>query len=813
MINTNKQIQIGQHTYPAFQIAFICLIALQSILILFTFRDYGITSDETHHIKYGEQIVRWYTSGFKDQALFQTENTWLYGGFFDTTAYLISQLLPLDRYDANHFSNAIFGLLGVIAAYRIGTALGGPFTGFLAALALFLTPRYYGHAFNNPKDIPFAVCYLWSVYYIIQCYKASPNIPYRYIIGLGLSIGFALGIRIGGLLLIVYLSIAFAIQLYQHRHTFVSTLKTLLPKFGLILLIAYLTMLICWPYALQNPISGPIIALKKFSQFVQPHTSFFAGRYVLNTELPRDYAPTWLLITLPEFALFGILAGLYVLLIKKRFDHLLLLFTGAFPILYAVIMNTPLYDGLRHLLFAIPPLTVFGVVGISNIIQNPKSQYMGATITLLLFMGTTIEMIRLHPNQYIYFNTLIAGGPKNASARYETDYWENTFKQGIRWAEKNLPIPPNKKIQIGGFSENIRYMLDNTRSVLTPYPEESDVYLGTARYDRHRKVPGEILHIITSANTPLLYLIRPDTSYQHDPFFTDSPFYQFRLGEILEAENKPNDALTAYQKSLEKGLQQATAEPFFLMRIYIRIGNQYETLKQYNKALNTYFQALEYAPNNGALHNNIGIVFARLNDHDEAIRWLQKSIQLNPRYFTGFVNLASAAYHNGNFDIAREAYRGALNLKEDSDIRHSLGKLEAEQGNFQAAITEFRRILKTHPNHAQTLHDLAIALVETKDLESAKDAILRAIKHAPDDYKNHFTLGSIAMYQSEYMEALGAYQKALERNPKNPDVHVGLGLAFVHLGDIANAQKSLQNALILDPQHTEAKQHLQTISR
>ena len=69
------------------------------------------------------------------------------------------------------------------------------------------------------------------------------------------------------------------------------------------------------------------------------------------------------------------------------------------------------------------------------------------------------------------------------------------------------------------------------------------------------------------------------------------------------------------------------------------------------------------------------------------------------------------------------------------------------------------------------------------------------------------------MYQSEYMEALGAYQKALERNPKNPDVHVGLGLAFVHLGDIANAQKSLQNALILDPQHTEAKQHLQTISR
>lgn len=813
MINQNSQIQIGQRTYPTFQVIFICLIALQSVLILFTFRDYGITSDETHHIKYGEQIVRWYTSGFQDQAIFQTTNTWLYGGFFDTTAYLISQVLPLDRYDANHLCNAIFGLIGIIAAYRIGTTLGGPFTGFLAALALLLTPRYYGHAFNNPKDIPFAVCYLWSIYYIIQWYKTFPNIPYRHIIGLGLAIGFALGIRIGGLLLIAYLSIALAIQLYQHRHTLKSTLNTLLPKLGLSLFIAYLTMLICWPYALQNPISGPINALKEFSQFVQPHTSFFDGRYVLNTELPRDYAPTWLLLTLPEFALIGLCIGLYVLMTKKRPEHFLLLFTGAFPILYVVILNTPLYDGIRHLLFTIPPLIIFGMVGVSNILQNPRLQRIGTVITLLLFAAATVEMVRLHPNQYIYFNTLIAGGVKKASANYETDYWENTFKQGIRWAEKNMTPSPNKKLQVGGFSENIQYMLDKTRSVLTSYPEKSNVYLGTTRYDRHRKIPGEVLHIITSANTPLLYLIRPDTSYQHDPFFTDSPFYQFRLGEIFEAENKPKDALLAYQKSLEKGLQQATAEPFFLMRIYIRIGNQYETLHQYDKALNTYLIALEYAPDNGALHNNIGIVFARLNDHDKAMQWLHKATQLDPKYFVGFVNLAGVAQQCGNFDIARQAYRSALNLKEHSNVRHHLGKLEAEQGNYQAAITEFQHILQTHPNHAQTLHDLAISLVEMKDLDAAKDAIQRAIQHAPNDYKNHFTLGSIAMYQNEFMEAFEAYKKALEYSPRNPDLHVGLGLALAHLGDISNAKKSLQNALLLNPQHSEAKQHLQTLSR
>jgi tetratricopeptide (TPR) repeat protein len=813
MTFSKNHIQIGHRTYDIFQVAFGCLIVLYAILILFTFRDYGITSDETHHIKYGEQIVRWYMSGFEDQTIFQTENTWLYGGFFDTTAYLISQILPLDRYDASHFYNALFGLLGVVAAYRIGASLGGPFTGFLAALALFLTPRYYGHAFNNPKDIPFAVCYLWSISYIIQCYKTAPTLSSRCIIGTGLSIGFALGIRIGGLLLIAYLVMAIAIQLYEHQNTRVRTLKTILPKLGLILLIAYITMLICWPYALQNPISGPIDALKNFSQFIQPHTSFFAGRYVLNTALPRAYAPTWLLLTLPEFALVGILIGLYLLIAKRHVEHLILFFTGAFPILFAVVMNTPLYDGLRHLLFAIPPLIVFSMVGISHIVQTPKTQRIGSIVTLLLFIGTTIEMIRLHPNQYIYFNTLIAGGVQNASARYETDYWENTLKQGIRWAEQNRSPSQNHKIQIGGFSENIQYMLDNTRSEMTPYPESADVYLGTTRYDRHRIVPGEILHIVTSANTPLLYIIRPDTSYQHDPFFTDSPFYQFRLGQMLEDKKRPSEALTAYQKSLTQALQQSTTEPFFLMRVYIRIGNQYEALNQFDKALSTYFKALEYDPNNAALHNNIAIVFIHLNDNDEAIRWLQKATAINPKYVTAYVNLGDIAHLNGNFELAGQAYRNALALQDDAALQHKLGKLEYEQGNFEAAITEFQHILKHHPNDAYTLHDLALAYAALKEYTQAKRTIQRAIERAPDDFKNYFTLGSIAMYQNAYQEAVQAYQKAIERDPKNPDIYVGLGVAFAHLDDITNAQQALKTALILNPQHTEAKYHLQTLSR
>jgi hypothetical protein len=101
-------------------------------------------------------------------------------------------------------------------------------------------------------------------------------------------------------------------------------------------------------------------------------------------------------------------------------------------------------------------------------------------------------MIRLHPNQYIYFNRTIAGGLKKASEKYETDYWENTFKQGIRWIETNHPS--KTKLRISGFSENIQDMLNTEQFVFVGYPERADIYIGV----RLRFRPTILMRILPS---------------------------------------------------------------------------------------------------------------------------------------------------------------------------------------------------------------------------------------------------------------------------------------------------------------------------
>src|SRR5438309_1015667 len=72
---------------------------------------------------------------------------------------------------------------------------------------LLLTPNYYCQMFNNPKDIPFAVGGVWATYYIVRLLPSLPRPPWRLLVKLGLAIGLAMGVRVGGLLFLCYLAL------------------------------------------------------------------------------------------------------------------------------------------------------------------------------------------------------------------------------------------------------------------------------------------------------------------------------------------------------------------------------------------------------------------------------------------------------------------------------------------------------------------------------------------------------------------------------------------------------------------------------
>ena len=76
--------------------------------------------------------------------------------------------------------------------------MSGARAGAIAMAALALTPLYYGHSFNNPKDIPFAALHAWALCAIIRSARELPGVSLKRAALTAGAIGLMLGVRLGG---------------------------------------------------------------------------------------------------------------------------------------------------------------------------------------------------------------------------------------------------------------------------------------------------------------------------------------------------------------------------------------------------------------------------------------------------------------------------------------------------------------------------------------------------------------------------------------------------------------------------------------
>ena len=718
------------------------ILAIYALVILTTLTDYGLTIDEPPLLNYGRDVLIWYQSGFDYQGIFQTTNTWLYGGMVHVAGYVLSQTLPIPTYDAYHLCTITLGFLGIIAAYRIGTLLGGGSAGVLAALFLILTPRYYGHAFNNPKDIPFAVFYLWSIYWIARDLGQLPDLPRNWIWKTGLAIGLTLACRINGIILFVYMGLFFCIrylELARQGSDILSLARSFVRQTLSIGAVAYVVMLPFWPWALLNPLTGPFKAIGYFSQFIEPHYSFFSCQYMANTELPWYYISKWLLLTLPEFTLLGLIASLILFASTFSLQRGLVVFSALFPILYAAIMNTPFYDGYRHALFVVPPLVVIGALGIVDLITRLQTRIlrrMGLVITGGLVIWTLVYMIRLHPNQNVYFNHLIAGGIQKAAACYETDYWGNSYTQGFKWIENHYNWDFSKrKLKVASSFGQLHNVMNPDRFERIDKLEQADLILGTTRFDHHRLIPGEIVHTINADNTPLLYIIRPDESYTNDPFFSESPFRRIYLDMHFEGLHKEKDVITFWGQVDKYHLES------FVAGSYNNQGMDYYQTGEFGKAIELFRQALAFRSNHLITWYNLALAFHLSDNISEAILAYEKAFQLNAArimdtkaVFAMYYNVGECYQNMGRLDEAETAYQNALEYEPESfDVLNNLTALYIQRENFEAARNILQPLVIAHPERNNLRLNLAIALTNTGDLDSARIHIQELLKREPNN--------------------------------------------------------------------------------
>lgn len=155
------------------------------------------------------------------------------------------------------------------------------------------------------------------------------------------------------------------------------------------------------------------------------------------------------------------------------------------------------------------------------------------------------------------------------------------------------------------------------------------------------------------------------------------PQPKLKPAEVVEisgtAEELYNEAIRLYEKkkyvqALEKN-QLAIQKAPQNAEILNNIGNCQFKLGRIEEALESWKNALKIAPRSGKICNNLGIAFYQLDKNKDAIEYYKKAILFEPEFPDPYYNLASVFGFTGNFADAIVNYRKFLEFSPDVTMK------------------------------------------------------------------------------------------------------------------------------------------------
>lgn len=228
-----------------------------------------------------------------------------------------------------------------------------------------------------------------------------------------------------------------------------------------------------------------------------------------------------------------------------------------------------------------------------------------------------------------------------------------------------------------------------------------------------------------------------------------------------------------------------------------------------------------------------------IGNHTVAIRHLQNLIERSPEKARYWLRLSNAHAAAGNWQDAEAAYAKTLSIAP-LDPAAAIGRGDAliHLGRFDDALKCFRRVLRLSPDHAEAAFKLGSLLSSTNNMEEAIDVLRRTVHLDPNSAAAHVNLGTTLHYSGNEEEGLALCRKAIELDPHLSIAREATGLLLLDSGcveeaaevlspvdrtqasipgliakftvaisseDAEAAERALQRALSMDPQHGEAR--------
>lgn len=171
-------------------------------------------------------------------------------------------------------------------------------------------------------------------------------------------------------------------------------------------------------------------------------------------------------------------------------------------------------------------------------------------------------------------------------------------------------------------------------------------------------------------------------------------------------------------------------------------------------------------PDSWLANYNLGTILGQKGQADEAIPYLQKTVEIRPQFAGGHYNLGCLLFYKGQLD---------------------------------AAMDEFHKTLQDDPRHALAWFKLGAALAQKRQLDAAAPNLEKALEIYPACVDARRSLAAVRFQQGRFDDAIVQFEQTIDQQPNNPNDYVYLGNAFLQKGKLDEALATFQKALTLKP--------------
>lgn len=226
---------------------------------------------------------------------------------------------------------------------------------------------------------------------------------------------------------------------------------------------------------------------------------------------------------------------------------------------------------------------------------------------------------------------------------------------------------------------------------------------------------------------------------------------------------------------------------------YYNMGRSFDAIDEHTKAISCFERGIKINPNYSALKANIAISLKKNNEHKKAISYLEEAIKVDANDHKLYLLLAQILEDINEFDEAIRCYKEVLKNDPNSikamekiviaSVNSNIGDIEKEilekllfldpeniegnkakaiilsqLGNFEEAITLFRKLLKINPSRSPAYYHDISTIQNLKDDPSFENELRKIISNEETEafeqpHALYFALGKTLRDQKKYKES------------------------------------------------------------